>query len=102
MLSLDGHQVTLAADGDEGIALFRQGDYDIVFTDLGMPGLSGWNVARALKDHRSDVPVFMVTGWGAGLDQSEIDRHGVDGVIAKPFDMEELLELVRRQMEDGG
>ena len=96
ILDLDGHVVTLAADGERGGELFTAGRYDLVLTDLGMPGLSGWEVVKALKQHRADVPVIVVTGWGVAIDQPEIDRHRVDGVLAKPFDMKTLLQLVQR------
>ena len=72
--------------------------YDMIFTDLGMPGLTGWDVARAIKRHRRDVPVIMVTGWGVGIDQSQVDRNGVDEVLSKPFAMDKLLNLVHRLM----
>ena len=96
ILDLEGHRVTLAADGERGIELFTSGRYDLVLTDLGMPGLSGWEVVEALKQHRMDVPVIVVTGWGVVIDQQEIDSHRIDGVLAKPFDMKTLLHLVQR------
>ena len=67
----------------------------MVFTDLSMPGLSGWQVAEEIKRHRSDVPVVMVTGWGVLIDESEIEATGIDGVLSKPFAIEALLGLVR-------
>ena len=99
VLSLEGHQVTLAGTGQEGLRLFEAGGHDIVFTDLGMPGLTGWEVARAIKSRRPDVPVIMVTGWGAGIEPSEIESNRVDGILPKPFDIDRLLGLVRNLME---
>ena len=99
MLSLEDHKVTLAANGEEGISLFKEGKYDIVFTDLGMLGLTGWEVAKAIKGHRSGVPVILVTGWGAGVAQVGIDRNTVDEILPKPFDMDELLRLVSELMK---
>ena len=100
MLNVGGHRVTLAADGEEGIALFMEDEFDIVFTDLGMPGLSGWDVVKAIKQRRSDVPMVMVTGWGVGIDQDELKRNSVDEVLPKPFDMDDLLNLVHRIMDE--
>ena len=94
VLSLDGHRVTLASEGEEGLRLFKRDGHDMVFTDLSMPGLSGWQVAEEIKRHRSDVPVVMVTGWGVLIDQSEIEASGVDGVLAKPFAIDDVLGLV--------
>ena len=65
-----------------------------------MPGLSGWDVVKAIKQRRSDVPVVMVTGWGVGIDQDELKRNRVDEVLPKPFDMDELLNLVHRIMDE--
>lgn len=94
ILTMAGHRVTLAQDGEQGISHFRSGKFDIVFTDLGMPGLSGWEVAEAIKLEGRDVPVVMVTGWGVAIEQSEIERRPIDGVLSKPFDLEDLLNVV--------
>lgn len=99
ILSIHGHRVTVASNGEEGIDLFTKADYDLVFTDLGMPGISGWEVARALKDCRSEVPVVMVTGWGVALEHDDVERSGVDGVLAKPFEIENLLSLISQLTE---
>jgi CheY-like chemotaxis protein len=62
-----------------------------VFTDLSMPGLSGWQVARAVKSRAPEVPVFLVTGFGAEVSSDELRAHGVDAVLAKPLRISELL-----------
>ena len=58
------HQVVVANDGVSGLARFRESRFDLVMTDLAMPGMSGWQVARAVKATRPQVPVVLVTGWG--------------------------------------
>ena len=100
ILYLGGHRVTLAGDGEEGISLFKKGDYSMVFTDLGMPGMTGWQVVEAIKGHRPNAHVVMVTGWGVAIDQSEIERYGVDGLLPKPFETETMLNLVSQLMEE--
>jgi PAS domain S-box-containing protein len=95
ILSLDGHEVTVAADGKEGMGLFRRGGFDFVFTDLGMPDLSGWEVARAVRGIDPDVPVAMITGWGIQPNKEELEESGVDLIANKPFKVDQILELVR-------
>ncbi len=95
LLALDGHRTTLAADGEEGISLFESGAYDVVFTDLAMPGMSGWEVAAATKALRPRVPVVLVTGWDVNLEQENVERAGVDAVVLKPFEVKTMLGLVR-------
>ncbi len=96
ILGTQGHTVALAPNGEEGISLFEKGRYDMVFTDLGMPGMSGWDVARAIKDHNSEVPVIMITGWGAAIDPADVLNKGVDGIVAKPFNVQGLLDVVQK------
>ncbi|MDA0770645.1 MAG: GAF domain-containing protein [Chloroflexi bacterium] len=99
MLQLGGHTITLAENGEEGLKCFKEAHFDIVFTDLGMPGISGWEVARAVRGMREDVPIVMVTGWGVGISQEEMDENGVDEVLPKPFDIDFVLDLVQRIVE---
>ena len=98
MLELGHHHITLASDGEEGLRHFEAGEFDIVFTDLGMPGLSGWEVSRAIKAHHKDIPIVMVTGWGVGIDRREMEENGVDEVLPKPFDIDLVLNLVQKLM----
>ena len=66
-----GHSVTVAGGGREGLARFETGRYDLVLTDLGMPDFNGWDVARAVKAARPDVPVLLLTGWADAADPAE-------------------------------
>jgi DNA-binding response OmpR family regulator len=65
-----------------------------VFTDLRMPGISGSDVARAVKQCNANTPVVLVTGWDTEPFEDEIIDSGVDRVLYKPFDMDEILSLV--------
>jgi len=85
MLEEQGHVVHQAAGGVDGLtALAGLGAIDVVFTDLGMPGMNGWEVARAIKARRPTLPVVLVTGWGTGSETSP-ERGAVDLVLAKPL-----------------
>jgi CheY-like chemotaxis protein len=83
----------------------RREHFDVVFTDLAMPGLSGWQVARAVKAMRPAVPVFLVTGFGVELSADERRAHGVELVLSKPLDIQSILDAVAfaatRQAEAG-
>lgn len=95
LLVTDGHKVQTAADGAEALQHFAHNAFDIVFTDLGMPGISGWQVAEQIKRDSPQVPVVMVTGWGHQLDPAQIERSGVDRVLTKPFQWLKVLDTLQ-------
>jgi PAS domain S-box-containing protein len=83
-----GHWVKGYTSGAEAVKAFKDGNYDLVITDLGMPGMSGWDVARAIKKIKPDMPVLLITGWVIDLDEEQ--KKLVDGVIAKPFSRDSI------------
>jgi signal transduction histidine kinase/CheY-like chemotaxis protein len=94
---LEGEQciVELAQDGTEALAMFREHEFDGVFTDVGMPGMSGWELAREIRQLNKHVPIAIITGWGELVGSHEQRAAGVDWVIAKPFTAERVADLVR-------
>ncbi len=96
MLIQSGHDVTIAENGVQGISKFNDGDYDLVITDLGMPNVSGWEVAKAVKRQVSVVPVILITGWGVQFDREKARLDGVDEILTKPFTRERLCESIER------
>jgi CheY-like chemotaxis protein/anti-sigma regulatory factor (Ser/Thr protein kinase) len=96
------HQVTLAEDGEKGIQLFKKGKFDMVLTDLGMPGMSGWEVCRTVKKISPRTPVGMITGWGIEMSRSKMEEYGLDFFISKPFDFSQILNAVAGAMEPKG
>jgi PAS domain S-box-containing protein len=93
------HQVTLAEDGGKGVQLFKEGKFDVVLTDLGMPGMSGWEVCRMIKEISPRTPVGMITGWGDERNRSKMEEYGLDFFISKPFDLDQILNVVAETME---
>jgi PAS domain S-box-containing protein len=93
-----GHKVEVANDGRKGIEIFKKKKFDLVFTDLGMPGMSGWEVTARIKSINDKVPVALITGWNVELDCSEMNDRGIDLVMHKPFKMEQILNLVQEGM----
>jgi signal transduction histidine kinase/CheY-like chemotaxis protein len=94
MLESAGHKVVVVDDGAEAIARFRAEPFDLVLTDLAMPNVSGWQVARVVKEAAPHVPVFLVTGFGVELSADEMRAHGVDRVLVKPLEIQEILNAV--------
>ena len=88
-------EVVLAKDGTEALTLFCEREFDGVFTDVGMPGMSGWELAREIRQLNQGIPIAIITGWGELVGSNEQRAAGVDWVVAKPFTADRIVELVR-------
>ena len=97
-LESQGHQVAAFTIPSEAQAAFRQHRFDLVVTDLGMPGLSGWDLAGSIRELDHDIPIIIITGWGDHLDRSLLQEYRIDAVLGKPFSIEELLELAMQTL----
>jgi len=89
-----GHEATTAGGGEAGLAALQAERVDLVMTDLGMPGMSGWEVARAVKAHRPALPVILVSGWGSAMERDQLEGTGVDLIMAKPYTMTQLKQIL--------
>jgi signal transduction histidine kinase/AmiR/NasT family two-component response regulator len=99
MLRVQGYQVVVASDGEEGVERFKNEKFDLVFTDLGMPKMSGWEVGKALRGMNAKVPIAMITGWGVELNREKMNESGIDLVVSKPFNFDQLGQIVSEAME---
>lgn len=97
-LAVEGHNVEVALSATEGLKMASVSDYDLILTDLGMPDMSGWEVASHLREQDPDLPVILVTGWGTTIDDQEISRSGIAGVVHKPFEIRDLVDTVHREI----
>ena len=96
ILTGEEHRVISSSSAEEGIELFKKEKVDMVFTDLGMPEIPGWQLARLIKEIEPGTPVAMITGWGTQITEEEIKKSSVDFFIGKPFQAKELLEIVAK------
>ncbi len=95
-LAVHGHDVVAVETGKQAIDLFDDGRFDLVITDLSMPGMSGLEVARLIKSLNGEVPVILLSGWASQLDRKKAQDAGVDQILTKPCPMKKLLEAVNQ------
>lgn len=88
ILSSRGYAVISAAGGEEAMERLASEDYDVVYTDIRMPGMSGLEVARHIKESRPWLPVVIVTGYGNDANEAEANEIGVNGFLRKPLSPE--------------
>jgi len=99
MLKAGGHSVMPVQSGAEALALFAPGRFDLVLTNIGMPGMTGWDVADRVHALDPRVPVTFITGWGLSEEDRERCRlRGIRHCVFKPVRPEELLQAVQHAM----
>ena len=92
LLSLKGHNVHRASSGSEALGMIKDNTYDIVFTDFGMPEMTGAELAKILHEKHPALPVVLLTGY------TETDKAvgEVEAVLSKPFKLDELQSTIQR------
>jgi len=99
ILETAGHEVATAPGGPEGLALLGSRSFDILFCDLGMRGMSGWEVVSTVRSRDTALAVVLLTGWGATLSSDRVAEYGIDAVLNKPFEMKRILDTVGELMD---
>jgi CheY-like chemotaxis protein len=96
MLAFDGHVVETAQNGQEALALFQKGKFDVVITDFAMPLMRGDELAAAIKARDPKQPVVMITAYAEMLGLPDHPPTGVDYILSKPFLLEDLRLAIAR------
>jgi len=96
LLSFSGHEVRIAHDGAEALNTLREFRPDVAFLDIGMPGLTGYEVAQAVRAEPwgRQVTLIAVTGWGQPDDKLRARSAGFDQHLIKPIDPAEVDRLL--------
>ena len=95
ILESDSFQVEIFASGHAALERIKQESFDLVITDLKMPGMSGMEVLKAIKEIQPDLPVIFITGYTSVDSAVEVMKLGAVDYIAKPFTSEEMLSTVK-------
>ena len=98
ILVLDGYSVDTVETGQEALGLIQIHDYDFVFTDLKMPGMSGQEVAKSVKHMRPDIDVVIITGYATVESAVECMKYGAMDYLEKPYSESELRTFVRHAL----
>lgn len=96
-LEMEGYEVTVVDNGQQAVTQALNGDYSLLLLDLMLPGCSGYDVCRLIRD-RIDVPILMVTARTESVDKIRGLGLGADDYIAKPFDPAELVARVKAHL----
>jgi CheY-like chemotaxis protein len=103
MLNNLGYKVVARTNSIEALMLFQEApdDFDLVITDITMPGMAGDRLAHKILELRSDIPIIMCTGYNESVTEERAKDIGVRDYILKPFRMSLLAETVRKVLDKG-
>ncbi len=103
ILEGEGYAVQQAADGNEGLRLFRQNPHDLIITDMIMPGKDGVEVMMEMKELLPDVRILAISGGGRGMDANFNLEFAIDfgalRTLAKPFSRREMVDSVKALLQ---
>ena len=94
MLEVMGHRVLLAESGQKALQTLAVNACDLVFTDLAMPEMDGWETTREIRKLWPEMNVVLVTGYGTGTVPPAGEDRLVNGIIGKPFDLKPLEQVL--------
>jgi DNA-binding response OmpR family regulator len=94
-LDADGFEVVTASDGKKALDLSRREKFDVIILDVMMPHMDGYHVAAAITEQLGAPPVLLLTSRDFSQDQAAIKGSGANAFLSKPFEITELLQVVR-------
>lgn len=100
MLNQLGYVVITANDGNDALLKFdeNQENIDLVILDYNMPGLDGFECLRLIRE-KSDIPVLISSGYGASISEAELGRMNAQGILQKPFALEDIRQKVQQLIQ---
>jgi CheY-like chemotaxis protein len=103
-LELEGFDVVTAVDGQDALDKVKDAQPRVITLDVMMPRLDGWEAAARLRSdpETAHIKVILLSARAQEADLQRGERIGVDAYLTKPFDPDELIDLVRRLMNDAG
>ncbi len=101
LLSRHGYTVVTCPDGESGLVELESRTFDLAMVDLGLPGISGLEVAHRLKQRWATTQVALMTGYGDRLGPEDANAKGVDFVLSKPFSLDQLRSVVEHALAQG-
>jgi len=94
-----GAEIDTAANGEEALSKLKNKEFGLILLDIRMPGMDGMEVLRHVREVRPDIRVIMITAYGTVESAVEAMKQGAVDFLQKPFDPEEIRELVSRVMD---
>ena len=96
MLEFDGHKVETASSARAALEIFTENKYDLVITDYAMPQMKGDELALRIRERAPEQAIVLITAYAEMLKASQSPLTGIDGVVSKPFLLEDLRATIAK------
>lgn len=94
-----GHRVTYAKDGEEAYNFLQNEEYDLLLTDLSMPGMDGIDLVKKIRNQLTELKIMFITGFSAvAIEANETEFNGEADVISKPFHLNDLTNRIEKML----
>jgi CheY-like chemotaxis protein len=101
MLEAMSHRVVLAESGQAALKQLTNDSFDLIFSDLAMPEMDGWETAREIRKRCPEIKIVLVTGYGPGTRPPTGEDDLVDAIIGKPFDFNQVSRTITEVTGNG-
>lgn len=102
IISMERHNVTVAATGESAKAVIREKQFDLAFCDLTLPDISGWDVIEFLKARSPETSVAIISGLGTTRAEEQSHLTAIDVVLKKPFKIHEIQSVLAQYISSQG
>ncbi|MHA1672326.1 MAG: hybrid sensor histidine kinase/response regulator [Promethearchaeota archaeon] len=92
------HIIDVAQSGEDALIYLEQNKYDLLITDVGMPGMTGWDLSLKIKDKYPEMQIAVITGWGNEITPKKVEKYQVQHILSKPVEIQQLLDLITKVM----
>ena len=94
-----GFELTLVEDGEKGLEKWRQESFSLLITDIGLPGISGWEVIESVRKKNIQVPIIIISGWGSQIEYVRGKELKVNHILSKPIDLFSLTSIINKCLQ---
>ncbi len=99
LLTKMGYETDVASSGQEALELLTKNSYDLMITDIGMPGMNGWQLAEQVKEKYSEMKIAVATGWGDDVSTGQKQKYNIGYVLGKPVSQEKVRNVINEVIQ---
>ncbi len=94
-----GFDLIIVEDGEKGLEKWQQESFNLLITDIGLPGISGWDVIESIRKKNYQVPIIIISGWGKQIEFERGKELNVSHILSKPIDILDLSTLINECLQ---